>query len=572
MMKKTKRILMTLLTVFAVMGVSAQIGVVDGNVTYIVQEGSDKAEAQAASSWNGFTAVPVQIEGELTIKSEVKIGDKFYQVYKIAKYGFQNQTGITSVNLNGVTVIGEGAFKGCTNIQTADLSNVTSIGSLAFYECSNLATITLGNATRGGNAFYGTKISTLNIAAGVTTVPANVASGFTGTLTTVNLASGTTAIGADAFNGCSKLNAFSFNGITHIGDRAFNGCSSLTGQLWLTLSTLGEEAFAGTGYTSLSLSGLSTLAKGVFKGSKLEQAMIQNLQVIGESAFESCPLTTFDFTTVVSIGASAFKGTSFYGSDIKFSDNLTSVGASAFSGTDAGKAYFKSNPSIGEKAFRNSDMLTLEISDATELNFNNTNTYGKVIYTRNITANKYAGVILPFVPKENANQVFYQLGDKSNADVVEFNRVATADLEKNTPYLFKNMGAEGAVTFESNGAVTIGGNTPKEITGGSWKANGVYSTQSNMVSNGLLYSISGGDFTRYDQNLTVKPYRVYWTAPAKLPAIKFRAGDEDVTAIDFAEIDGFESVPATYYDLTGRRVLEPVKGNLYIVNGKKVVY
>lgn len=543
-------------------------------VDYVVYDEAGK-KAYAETSWyvSGRNIVYETIVGDLVIEPSVTINGTTYTVDKISKQGFSGQTQITSVLLNNVVIVEDEAFKECTSIQTADLSKVTSIGKLAFYECSSLATITLGNATRGGNAFYGTKISTLNIAAGVTTVPANVASGFTGTLTTVNLASGTTAIGADAFNGCSKLKAFSFNGITSIGARAFYGCSSLTGQLWLTLSTLGEEAFAGTGYTSLSLSGISSLAKGVFNGSGLKQAMIQDLQVIGESAFEDCPLTTFDFATVVSIGASAFKGTSFYGSDIKFSENLTSVGANAFSGTDAGKAYFKSNPSIGERAFRNSDMLILEISDATELNLDNTNTYGKVTYTRNsIDANKYAGVILPFVPKENANQVFYQLGDESNANVVEFNRVATADLEANTPYLFKNMGAKGAVTFESNGAVEIGGNTPEEITGGSWKANGVYSTQSNMASNGLLYSISGGDFTRYDQNLTVKPYRVYWTAPAKLSAIKFRAGDEDVTAIDFAEIDGFESVPATYYDLTGRRVLEPVKGNLYIVNGKKMVY
>ena len=70
--------------------------------------------------------------------------------------------------------------------------------------------------------------------------------------------------------------------------------------------------------------------------------------------------------------------------------------------------------------------------------------------------------------------------------------------------------------------------------------------------------------------MTVNPYRGDWTAPTT-NAIKFRNGSDDVTEVEFADIEDV-NIPATYYDLTGRRVLEPVKGNLYIVNGKKMVY
>ena len=461
------------------------------------------------------------------------------------------------------------------NLTTLDVSSIKVFEYESIY-CPKLSTLTLGEAE-------------------------SIAIGYVSSSRLTKVIFKSTNIPANACNGFSDLKEVNFEGITSIGDYAFNGCGSLTGNLTLpvTVNNIGNYALSGTGYEVVIFQNVNKLPVGVLANANnlksvvalsiteigdfafkncdaLNNVTAYNVERVGVSAFEDCDnitTTTLDFSKLKTIGDKAFYKSSLDGT-LTLSANLESVGSNAFANTGLDAVVLKSNPSMGTNAFNNSNMLTLEILDETVLDFDNTNTYGKVTYTRNsITANKYAGVILPFVPKENANQVFYQLGDKSNADVVEFNRVATADLEKNTPYLFKNMGATGAVTFESNGApVTIGGNTPKEITGGSWKANGVYSTQSNMVSNGLLYSISGGDFTRYDQNLTVKPYRVYWTAPAKLSAIKFRAGDEDVTAIDFAEIDGFESVPATYYDLTGRRVLEPVKGNLYIVNGKKMVY
>ena len=46
--------------------------------------------------------------------------------------------------------------------------------------------------------------------------------------------------------------------------------------------------------------------------------------------------------------------------------------------------------------------------------------------------------------------------------------------------------------------------------------------------------------------------------------------DDDVTAIASA-ING-QTLNGQYYDLTGRKVVAPQKGQIYIVNGKKVLY
>ena len=319
-------------------------------------------------------------------------------------------------------------------------------------------------------------------------------------------------------------------------------------------------------------------ANAFYNCDKLSSVTANDVTIVGNSAFEDCDgitITTLkNFSKLKVIGNSAFFKASKLDGTLTLPAILESVGSQAFASTGLDAVVLESNPSMGSGAFNNSDMLTLEISDATELDYSNTNTYGKVRYTRNTMtqsvtgARKYAGLILPFVPVANEDYVFYQLNSSSNSTEVVFDRVDSP--VANTPYLFEYLGSTGAVTFESNGPVTIGGSNTHEFTAGSsWKATGVYNKQAK-TSNGKLYSIKGGEFTRYENNLTVNPYRVYWTAPTT-NAIKFRNGSDDVTEVEFAEIEDV-NIPATYYDLTGRRVLEPVKGNLYIVNGKKMVY
>ena len=458
-------------------------------------------------------------------------------------------------------------------LTTLDVSSIKVFEVESIF-CPKLSTLTLGDAESVAVGYVGSSSNLTKVIFKSANVPAN------------------------ACNGFSALKEVNFEGITSIGNYAFNGCSSLTGELSLSISNIGSYAFAGTGYEVAMFYNIEKLPVGVLtNASNLKSVVATGIKEIGNfalkncdalnnmtayyvesvgtSAFEDCDAittSTLAFSKVKRIGDKAFYKSSLDGT-LTFSENLEAVGSQAFANTRLDAVVLKSNPSMCADAFNNSNMLTLEISDATELDYSNTNAYGKVRYTRNTMtqsvtgARKYAGLILPFVPVANEDYVFYQLNSSSNGTEVVFDRVDSP--VANTPYLFEYLGSTGAVTFESNGAVTIGGSNTHEFTAGSWKATGVYNKQAK-TSNGKLYSIKGGEFTRYENNLTVNPYRVYWTAPTA-NAIKFRNGSDDVTEVELAEIEDV-NIPATYYDLTGRRVLEPVKGNLYIVNGKKVVY
>lgn len=95
------------------------------------------------------------------------------------------------------------------------------------------------------------------------------------------------------------------------------------------------------------------------------------------------------------------------------------------------------------------------------------------------------------------------------------------------------------------------------------------------------YAIStGGDWAL---TAGLKPHRLYLTisanddspyatTAAKTIRIVARGdeGFEGTTGVDIVETDN--AADGTIYDLSGRPVVEPVKGGMYIINGKKVVY
>ena len=95
---------------------------------------------------------------------------------------------------------------------------------------------------------------------------------------------------------------------------------------------------------------------------------------------------------------------------------------------------------------------------------------------------------------------------------------------------------------------------------------------------------ANGEWSETTSPVSLKPFRFYMTltsrdgsaptnlsAPAAMSiAVRGEERPDGTTLIYDVEMDAEQSVDYIY-DLQGRRVLEPQKGGLYIVNGKKVV-
>ena len=83
-----------------------------------------------------------------------------------------------------------------------------------------------------------------------------------------------------------------------------------------------------------------------------------------------------------------------------------------------------------------------------------------------------------------------------------------------------------------------------------------------------FYMYSGGE------TLDLGANRAYYQADASASSNGFKLvfDDDDVTAVDALIVNGQSSMVNGYYDLQGRKVAQPQKGQLYIHNGKKVLY
>ncbi|MBQ8366100.1 MAG: hypothetical protein IJX41_09505, partial [Bacteroidaceae bacterium] len=71
-------------------------------------------------------------------------------------------------------------------------------------------------------------------------------------------------------------------------------------------------------------------------------------------------------------------------------------------------------------------------------------------------------------------------------------------------------------------------------------------------------------------NYTIDLKNVELVNPAD-PKNGFFISDSNTVATDIENIEAEEEGTTEIYDLNGRKVAEPVKGGIYIINGKKVV-
>lgn len=215
--------------------------------------------------------------------------------------------------------------------------------------------------------------------------------------------------------------------------------------------------------------------------------------------------------------------------------------------------------------------------------------YTSATYTRKFnTAYNYGTICLPFAPDAAtcANYHFYTLASET-ANALVFEEVT--EPKANTAYLYtlKNgVDAEAAKTF-TGGATTVSAIVTEPV--GNWAFAGVFAN-TEITSDGSYYVYApdkgNGEVLSSVKNsfkLTVKPYRAYFQyaseaaiAPLATMRIIVRgAGDlgDGTTAIEeVITPDQIEGAAPAIYNLMGQPVAQPVKGQIYIINGKKVVY
>lgn len=175
---------------------------------------------------------------------------------------------------------------------------------------------------------------------------------------------------------------------------------------------------------------------------------------------------------------------------------------------------------------------------------------------------KYASAYLPFGVSSVAGATAYT--GVLNAEKNAIDMTATTAVPANNGFVL--VGTEDKATLTIGEAAAIEGN---DLTGTN---TGIAFAEATPKANYLVFGVNADKVGFYTPgNVTAIPAnKAYINASAlSASAIALNFGNT-VTGINAATINNGEN-NAPIYDLSGRRVWAPVKGGLYIQNGKKLV-
>ena len=189
---------------------------------------------------------------------------------------------------------------------------------------------------------------------------------------------------------------------------------------------------------------------------------------------------------------------------------------------------------------------------------------------RNIPASTWCTLTLPFVPETSLTQ---KVPSSLDNGTLNFEDATPAN---DTPMLVKSTGGVTAIT-----GTRTSGATGNLTSGTGVIMNGTYSSIEKVTQDCYIVARAENATTdalyKVDSDVSLAPFRAYFSIDetnsqsVKANVIRISIdGNEEVTAIDGVEMPETVASDAVFYDMSGRRFMNPSRG-IYIVNGKKVL-
>ena len=512
---KTKRILLSLLTLLVSIGTSAYTTEIDG-IYYNISGTKATVWYKTASgnSYSGNVAIPPTITSNGSTCNVTSIGDKaFYRcpgltsieipnsVTSIDKYAFYECTGLTSVTIpNRVTSIGERAFYGCSGLTSFEIPNsVTSIGVYAFYDCTGLTSVTIGNSV--------------------------------------------TSIGDCAFQGCSGLTSIDIpNSVTTLGYQAFVDCDGITSLTIPENVTSSGRSIISDNLKELhikkyiNLSAQDNLIFGsvnkYFRSIYLyDESPTKAMRILSDyqGSFTATPkydvgpgilyVPYSEDHSILAKYKELYSGYNYIAEMNAFELNVTEAGIASF---------YTKDPILipdGTLAEENENIMAMF--------------YAKGISGKTLILKRLKGV----VPANTAvivlaNPGTYSLASLETTNVVEDNLM------------------QGVLTATPIASLKAEGGYDVILTLGMGKTGGFIG----------FYNYTGSTLGAHKCYIGMKK-----GSGVKELSLQFD-GEGPITNVEGMKVVVEEDSDAPFYDLSGRRVNRPVKGHIYITNGKKVLY
>ena len=391
------------------------------------------------------------------------------------------------------------------------------------------------------------------------------------------------------------------NGITRIGNDALSDLDSFTEiTIPSSVTTIGSMAFYGC-------NSLSTVTFN------------EGLEVIEGSAFVSCKALT-EITIpegVTEIGGAAFNYCTALTS-ITIPHSVTQIGGSAFPTTNPCTVYVSCNPQFEYTFGTNTTVVYAEHDSANgpctvcgdfdgihdgehesfyvEKDIENID----ITYTRTLPNLMWNALYVPFeIPltelADNYDVAYindirsYDNDENGEIDdmTMEIIRINSGTLNANHPYLIRAKNEEARNLNIVLSDATLYRTEEKSLNCSSmymeFTITGTYNTLSDEDLEGKYAISTSGAWQKLSAGSSLKPFRLYMEmtprdgSPVKVEAaalsrirINMQGEDGNTTGVEILEAP--QSInDAVLYDLYGRKVTTPVKGGIYISNGKKVI-
>lgn len=248
------------------------------------------------------------------------------------------------------------------------------------------------------------------------------------------------------------------------------------------------------------------------------------------------------------------------------------------------------------------ESLTIDDGELTEYsNAPSFTTVGTLTYTRTLPNLMWNALYVPFEIPVSAltdkydvayvNDVHsFDTDDDGEIDdlQMEIIKITSGTLKANYPYLIRAKSVEAKVMNLELTDATLRATKENTVTCTSvfmqFDVTGTYNIMSQEDYPEILAISTDGAWKKLAEDTALKPFRLYLTLTAldgspvvveeealTRMRIVTRGEEGNETGIDQITTS-YDKQTTTYFDLSGRRVKTPVKGGLYIVNGKKVVY
>ena len=557
-------------------------------------------------------------------------------VTNIGEYAFEDCSSLIAININeSVTSIGNYAFDDCTALKTViiedgsttlsmgyNYDSMYNVGEGLFYDCplkevylgrnlsyiagegygyspfynkTKLKDLTIGdNVTSiGRHAFYNcSSLTGISIPECVTSIEYEAFSGCS-SLTSITLPEGVTSIGQEAFAYCRSLTAITIpEGVTSIEYEAFSGCSSLTTiVLSKNLRSMGSKVFSAChelidvycNAETMPSTGTNTFSY------KIEYATLHVPANAIESYKSTAPWSSFGTIVplteekVTSITLSHTKATLTEGQTLKLIATVEPGYATdktlIWSCTDFDVAAVDNKGKVTAIAPGTATIIA-KASDGSGVSAQCEVTVEAKTTEVEITISQYGSgtycspYALDFSNVEGL-KAYAATGYNELTGVVTLTRVMTT--KDGVGLFIKGEPGEYMVPIMENSV----DNTLNMLVGTLAKTS-VNATSADGLYANYKYTIKEGNsqplFYRFTDGSTLGAGKAYlqipmaWlpqTSEAKSISLRFDEGEgtTDIANSQFT-IDNSQLT----YDLFGRRVDNPVKGDIYIVNGKKVIY